>query len=516
MDLVRKSKLRGLYTKVLAGKEQLGYNNAKQFLEAMISEEDPGMCIQRLNASATGLGALRTALGSDTSLPFLNGIFTSLIRYFQTPEILTICGGLLMRHLTLAIVEVEVTWNAYVDAAAEGLLSDDALDTLSSFLVEILSTQDPIPRMVEAGQNEKIRKRMLSHPNMDVRLQARKIAHMIEIIGGYKPVTAEGPGGRHDNDFEDIHAIDIMPTAEELASKDPYLPRVQDMTCCGGLSSLAAQVDRQFRLLREDMIAELRDELKQIRAPGKSPIRKRLRVSSLSLVATLCDDKRHWSLQFECLTGLPQIPALPVGRKKRFIKENINYLKDDSVGCLMVGDQFLSLATICRDEDLLNQQPPVLCLIIPDSSIERVISKVKSSLSISFIQLNTPLFSYEPILNGLKGIRNLPLSTILFAADRDCIVNEIDCRMGSSLSRILERILEQVETDEVVRIDEVLSLSRETRLDKSQVQCFLAGLSQKVCVIQGPPGEYIDKQIVVTNFRAKYRSKGQENLSWAL
>jgi hypothetical protein len=488
MDAIRRSKLRRLYTEILAGKQQLGSNNAKQFLEAVISEEDPGMCIQRLSGSATGLGSLRTALASDTSLPFLNGLFTSLIRYVQIPEIVTICGGYLAQQLASTIVEVEVTWNAYIEAAACGRLSDGALDALSSFLVAILSSQDAIPRIVEAGQNEKIQKLMLAHSTMEVRLRARKIVHMIEIIGGYISATVNGPGGRHDNDFEDIHAIHIMPTAEELASKDPYLPRVQDMDSPRGPTSLSAQVDRQFRLLREDMMSDLRDELGRINAPDKSSVRKRLRVSGLSLAGALCDDKRQWSLQFECLLGLPQINALPPGKKKKFIKENTNYLRDESVGCLMVAHQFLSLATICRDEALLSHQPPVLCLRIPEPSVENVISKAKSSLPVSFIQLNTPLFAYEPVLKQLKAIRDLPLAKELFAGDKDCMVNEIDYEVNPSLQNILEQL--EVGKAAVVRIDKILGLSRETRLDKSQAQCFLAGVRQKVCAIQGPPGKH--------------------------
>ncbi|KAH0835058.1 hypothetical protein FOPE_04156 [Fonsecaea pedrosoi] len=76
-------------------------------------------------------------------------MFTSLIRYVQTPEIVTICGGYLVQQLASAIVEVEVTWNAYIEAVACGRLNDEALDVLSSFLVEILSSQDAIPRIVE-------------------------------------------------------------------------------------------------------------------------------------------------------------------------------------------------------------------------------------------------------------------------------------------------------------------------------------------------------------------------------
>ncbi|OAG34097.1 hypothetical protein AYO21_11766 [Fonsecaea monophora] len=285
---------------------------------------------------------------------------------------------------------------------------------------------------------------------MDVRLRARKIAHR--------------PGGRHDNDFEDIHAIHIMPTAEELASKDPYLPRVQDMDNPCGPTSLAAQVDRHFRLLHEDMISDLRDELGHIRSPDKSPVRKRLRVFSLSLAGALCDEKRQWSLQFECLIGLPQINALPPGKKKKFVKENTNYLKDNSVGCLMIDDHSLpeNSGGECQKRDIKGDM-------------------IASSV---FIQLNTPMFSYEPILKQLKAIRNIPLAKELFAGDKDCMVNEIDYNVNPSL----QSLLEQVEKGAVVRIDKVLGLPREIRLDKSQAQRFLAEARQKVCTIQGPPG----------------------------
>lgn len=39
--------------------------------------------------------------------------------------------------------------------------------------------------------------------------------------------SADLPGGRHDNDFEDFRSVDILPSVEEIQCKrDPYLPEI--------------------------------------------------------------------------------------------------------------------------------------------------------------------------------------------------------------------------------------------------------------------------------------------------
>ncbi|QDS72075.1 hypothetical protein FKW77_003074 [Venturia effusa] len=69
------------------------------------------------------------------------------------------------------------------------------------------------------------------------------------------------PGGRHDNDFEDITQIEIMPTYDEVSStRAEYLPhRKSEENHEQGLAGL---FDRHFRLLREDTIGQLRDAVK--------------------------------------------------------------------------------------------------------------------------------------------------------------------------------------------------------------------------------------------------------------
>ncbi|WEW54842.1 hypothetical protein PRK78_000268 [Emydomyces testavorans] len=76
------------------------------------------------------------------------------------------------------------------------------------------------------------------------------------------PVTfttqKDPPGGRHDNDHADICQIKVMPTFQEiLCSRSEYLPVINPRQWhVGGLDGL---LDRNFRLLREDTIGQLRD-----------------------------------------------------------------------------------------------------------------------------------------------------------------------------------------------------------------------------------------------------------------
>ncbi|KAK4895121.1 hypothetical protein LTR27_006727 [Elasticomyces elasticus] len=80
-------------------------------------------------------------------------------------------------------------------------------------------------------------------------------------------ITRERPGEladggkRHDNDHVDIRRISILPTLEEIQSpRNEYLPRTDPREWhIGGLEGL---FDRHFRLLREDMIGQLRDAAK--------------------------------------------------------------------------------------------------------------------------------------------------------------------------------------------------------------------------------------------------------------
>ncbi|KAF2434363.1 hypothetical protein EJ08DRAFT_513978 [Tothia fuscella] len=67
----------------------------------------------------------------------------------------------------------------------------------------------------------------------------------------------DGPGGRHSNDFVDICEIQIMPKMDEIMSeRNEYLPILEESQGLDGL------LDRQFRLLREESVGQIRDAIR--------------------------------------------------------------------------------------------------------------------------------------------------------------------------------------------------------------------------------------------------------------
>ncbi|KAF2670316.1 P-loop containing nucleoside triphosphate hydrolase protein [Microthyrium microscopicum] len=72
---------------------------------------------------------------------------------------------------------------------------------------------------------------------------------------------------RHDNDFEDICRVSILPTVDEATAHragDPYLPTLNPRSWIDGGESATGLLDRQFRLLREDTVGPIRDAVRAI------------------------------------------------------------------------------------------------------------------------------------------------------------------------------------------------------------------------------------------------------------
>ncbi|GAB0138196.1 hypothetical protein EsDP_00006437 [Epichloe bromicola] len=86
-------------------------------------------------------------------------------------------------------------------------------------------------------------------------------------------LSAEGP--RHDNDFADISKISILPTCEEIMSpRAEYLPTNDSSTWHVG--GIRGRIDREFRLLREDTVGQLRDTVRHVQEQMRKPQEDRL------------------------------------------------------------------------------------------------------------------------------------------------------------------------------------------------------------------------------------------------
>lgn len=274
----RIGRLARYFGQVLSGKQQItNATNARLFLQAIPNEPDAAVCIQKL-MSQSGFSALQSALRCDISYSFINGPVTAFFIYLQDPKLKSICGGDVLQQIVSAAVNQPLFWNAFVEAAVTNHLSEDGDDGFSWLLFQLLSL--PFERALlytKVVPKTYIHERLCEAPKLDVRNRARGILHIIEIMTANHQPDIDGPGGRHDNYFPDIRKISILPTPDELDSKEPFLRRAADMNeALSKTPNLAMHIDNQFRLLREDMLRDLRQEIQvALTAPKKKNRRGR-------------------------------------------------------------------------------------------------------------------------------------------------------------------------------------------------------------------------------------------------
>ena len=131
--------------------------------------------------------------------------------------------------------------------------------------------------------------------------------------------------------------------------------------------------------------------------------------------------------------------------------------------------------------DLLARDPPVVSLELTDKrSISRALLRLKTGQKVKLMQIQTGIFAYEPILKGLQSLAEFPLV--------DELLYWTSSKLPSQLSKRPKTIIEALEADRSCDLQSLLRTPMKVNLDDSQASSLLAGLKQKVSLIQGPPG----------------------------
>ena len=164
-------------------------------------------------------------------------------------------------------------------------------------------------------------------------------------------IHRQQPGGRHNNDSADICVIQIMPTSEEiLSSRSEYLP-VKDpgRWHIGGVSGL---LDRNFRLLREDTVGQLRDTIHALLKPSNPN-----RVAQENQVRTYVHDNvRVAQIHFDRLAGLQfvvqfrqpeNVRKMAKGQREEWWEQS-KRLQCGALICLLLSNQRAIFCTIAR------------------------------------------------------------------------------------------------------------------------------------------------------------------------
>jgi hypothetical protein len=296
-------------------------------------------------------------------------------------------------------------------------------------------------------------------------------------------------GGRHDNDFPDFRLTSILPTADEMGcTEKPFYRRVDEIAQLSGSQRIAGHVDNQFRLLREDMLSGLRDDF-QIANGTKKGRRSAFRIGGLSLARVSCSSEdqkylRPCTVGVTAKSGLDKLKELPKKDRKSFLNNTHHFVKHRAFGCLIRDTEIVAFATIERDIDALVSDPPVVMLRIDgEQALKKSLLSLKLYDDVDFLVVDTPTFAYEPILKCLQERVDFPLTEELFLYERDQPVKESSLAPWSVVSELKEVYRRNIQN--------ILQTSQPVTLDPSQLESLLAGLTQRVSLIQGPPGTKI-------------------------
>ncbi|OJJ46123.1 hypothetical protein ASPZODRAFT_2059234 [Penicilliopsis zonata CBS 506.65] len=332
----------------------------------------------------------------------------------------------------------------------------------------------------------------------------------------------EPPGGRHDNDHPDICRIRIMPTSEEiLSTRSEYLPVTDPREWhVQGLSGL---LDRNFRLLREDSVGQLRDAIHTELQPQARREKNQMRTHVYSKA-------RVQGFEFDRLTGLQIILRFPqpanlkdTGKKKRQEWWELSKrLQPTALVCLADRRGFAIFCTISQPKrqrqgrESEKERPQkfsgslwddaafsfvVLELVEPTEANRQYILDChqpnNDSPTMSLVEFPGILLpSFQPTLQALQNMQkaaDLPMSE--FLAPSDSLSGSMDvpppayankrgftfdlrCLMddGSSL---------EVSPSQPADMDR---LRQHSTLDDAQAQALVHTLQRRIGLIQGPPG----------------------------
>lgn len=461
--------------------------DAKLLLEALCAQEDHLRCIERVLASPSLSNSLQNSFRVDLSSHFINNSATPFLSYIQHPTVQNFGSGQFVRRIVSRITEPPTFWNALVQVHTQKQLIEKAELSFAWLLLQLVSTPECASEVIATADQIAQARTFLDSPSLDIRTVGYRIDAILKTLTAKLDVQdGYRPGGRHDNDFESFREISILPTPDEIGSmQKPFYRRMEDIYKVPAEQRPAAHYDNQFRLLREDFLAELRNDLQIARGQKKG--RKSVTpVHGLRLTGVGCGDdsrRRTCYLQFECTKGLPRLSPLPRMERKKLLDDTPNFMKHQAFGCLLDKMEIVGFVSLDRGSSELLDDVPTLALIVSgDAALNRLLTGPKMESTFTFMLVNTPIFAYEPILQRLQAVVEFPMPEILLASEPKPERLVLDDE--------LETVVERIQMSKGRSLNNIIGTETDVTLDESQLQSLLDGLQQSISTIQGPPGEF--------------------------
>lgn len=458
---------------------------AKLFLDAACAQETASVCIERIVSKPAGMEAVRYAVRADLTPSFIQSSTLKFIEYLCDPSIKALANGQLLQGILLVIIEPPTVWRAVVALFLSHKLPEDCLKPFGWLVGEVMS----LPSTVDLDLAEDFRAvvtdgHLLRSSTHETREFGYKIKHLLELKTSPHPTTGSyGPGGRHDNDFDDYRQIRIFPTTDEfLSTATPFYRKLSEVFEIDEKTRAVVYLDNQVRLLREDMLVEVREDT-QVAMGKKKGSRKNLTLRNLWPVAIGHGDEergRTCVIEVACYTGLEVLTKTNKHFRVGFLKDNASFLRNDSFGVLCRDQTIVGFAFVERNVDLLVKDPPVISLRFTDSiSFEKALLALKTPDNLKFILVDTSVFAYKPVLEALQAIVELPLAADILRLNQ----SKGDFTPTNGVNKLVAILRKAAAPDGTT------ALGSKICLDKSQADSLINALTTATTQIQGPPGK---------------------------
>ncbi|KAL2257926.1 hypothetical protein VTK26DRAFT_8951 [Humicola hyalothermophila] len=421
----RAGRLRKLFQDTISGNRPVrNPQDAQLFLEAVRGQDLASRCVEILVGKPSGLDAVRDAIRSDLSLPFILSHTLPFLRYLADPGVKALVDGRLLEQMLVVVANPPTVLNKLIDLYNARQIPDDGLNAFAWLALELISLDSSVNidvtdlvRAVTASQQ------FLQSKDHSTRELGYKIQKVLQIrCSTQNDDEPCGAGGRHDNDFSNFRKISIYPTTDEfLSTQTPYYRTAREVAETNVEKRAGVHLDNQFRLLREDMLAELREDL-QVAMGEKKGKRTSLALGHLVPSGIDIGDEstgryKKCTLLLRCYSGLNFLTDKEPSVRKKYLQDHANFLKHQSFGVLCRGKEIFGFASVDRDLDKLARSPPVLSLQFTDAvGLKKALlalGTVPRSDGVQFILVDTPVFAYEPVLRELQRMTDVPLLDLL-------------------------------------------------------------------------------------------------------
>ncbi|KAG4281258.1 hypothetical protein FPRO06_10163 [Fusarium proliferatum] len=494
----RAAKLIKTFWAVIKGEQQIiNAHSAKLFAQACEiyrSKNSPVKFVEVLISNPAGIAALERVVRVDLTFSFINTTALPFLLTLSDEGVASLSNGGFLRQMLTAILEPVTFWTAALGAYHNDKLDNVGLEAFAWLCLQIVSDQTSFGIHKQAVKELMDSKSLLKSQSPEVRKTAYRIDKIIKIFAqpeiAYNGVT---PGGRHDNDHASFRDISIYPTSDELLSTDPpYLQRLGEVFDTPMETRSQSYRDWLFRLLREDMLSELREDL-QVAMSQKKGKRRPVALAQLRLVGINTDhdiETKHippYALYVACQQGIDFPPKVSKSGKKAFIEESKNFMKQDSFGALCCNGSIIAFGSLVRDVANLLKTPPIIGIKFSDGSgLEKAIAALQGPFKdkVKFFIVDTATFAYEPILQRLKTIAEFPLEAQLIDAEQPAQ----DGPRSASLDALPHQLRAALDSGRKIKMPPGLKLKKDIYLEGAQLRSFIHGISSNLALIQGPPG----------------------------